>query len=423
MAATSSTTAGHSVAGATVRLKVSRGADAPAWQPYPGMSVAQATQAAQRAGWRVMEADAPQPLPGTPGEHRAPWLARMVQSGGASRFDLLLFSQEMLTLLQAGLNLGEALDTLHAKSKAGAERQTLARIIESVQQGRAFSDVLAAQPAEFPEVYVATIRASERTGNLPQALERFIAYQQQFDTLRRKLVSAAIYPAMLLVVGAFVVLFLLGFVVPRFAAVYESSGRDMPVLSQALLLAGRLVHDHTALVLGTLLACCVALALSLRAEATRQRLLDAVLSLPGLRERTALFRLGRFYRALGLLLASGIALPRAMGMVSGLLGPAQRASLAQARLQLEQGKPVSQTLVANGLASAVAESLVKVGERSGQLADMLERTARFHDEELSRWIDAASRLLEPLLMLLIGLVIGVVVVLMYLPIFDLAGAL
>ena len=397
-------------------MRVSRGADAPSWQSYPGLSAAQATQLAQRDGLRVLEvalaaegASTDQPAPS-------------VAARASRKFDLLLFSQELLTLLEAGLNLTEALETLRAKSRAGVERQTLSHIVENLRQGRAFSDVLVAMPDAFPEVYVATMRASEQTGSLAQALERFIAYQQQFELLRRKLVSAAVYPAMLLAVGAFVVLFLLGFVVPRFAAVYESSGRDIPDLSRGLLWIGHVVHSYPAFVLSGLAVAVTAAVFWLRAASARQRVLDLVLSLPALHRRAALFRLSRFYRALGLLLASGVALPRAMGMVGGLLGLSQRAAMERARLQLEQGLPVSQTLVANGLASAVAESLIKVGERSGQLAAMLERTARFHDEELGRWIDAASRLIEPVLMLLIGLVIGSVVVLMYLPIFDLAGS-
>jgi len=398
-----------------VRVKVSRAAEAAVWESYPGLTAAEASRAAQRAGWRVLEV---MPATGTPAIGVAPAGPLLV---GTRRFDLLLFSQELLTLLQAGLNLTEALETLRAKARPGVERDTLVHIVERLHQGRAFSGVLQDMPQTFPEVYIATIRASAQTGTLAQALERFIAYQQQFDLLRRKLVSAAVYPAMLLAVGAFVVLFLLGFVVPRFAAVYESAGREIPALSQGLLWVGKMIHGHTTLMLACAVAAIAAAVMWLRSAHTRQSLVDLFLDLPTLRDRAALFRLSRFYRALALLLASGLALPRAMGMVAGLLGPSQRAALANARTQLEQGLPISQTLVANGLASAVAESLVKVGERSGQLAQMLERTAKFHDDELGRWIESASRLIEPVLMLLIGLVIGTVVVLMYLPIFDLAG--
>lgn len=342
---------------------------------------------------------------------------------GRARFPLLLFSQELLALLDAGLNLTEALATLHGKERAAPVRAVLADVLRALREGRNLSDVLAASPQHFPEVYVAIVRASERTGDLPKALARYIAYQQQFEALRKKLASAAIYPAMLLAVGGFVTLFLLGYVVPRFSAVYESSGRDIHWMSALLLGAGKFIYQHWQLAAAALTAGGAALAWFVSREQGRAWLLAQVLAVPWLARRAAEFRLARFYRAVGLLLASGIALPRAMGMVGGLLDQRQQAALAACRLGIEQGQSVSSAMVAAGLAGQVAESLLKVGERSGQLADMLERAARFADDEFSRWVDWASRLLEPCLMIVIGLVIGIVVVLMYLPIFDLAGSL
>jgi general secretion pathway protein F len=353
-------------------------------------------------------------------------LADGVASAPASRsadFPVLLFSQELLALLSAGLNLTEALSALHSKERQAATRAVLGELLQALREGRNFSDVLAAAPRHFSEVYVATVRASERTGDLPQALARYIAYQLQFDTLRKKLVSAAIYPSMLLVVGGLVTLFLLGYVVPRFAAVYESSGREMPWLSMVLLDVGKLIHNHGQLALVALLGLLAAAAWGASRATGRAWVLAQVLRLPWLATRADEFRLARFYRAVSLLLSAGIALPRAMGMVTGLLGAHQQAQLAQARAAVEQGQSLSAALVGAALASPVAESLVKVGERSGQMADMLERAARFADDDFARWVDWASRLLEPILMTVIGLVIGTVVVLMYLPIFELAGSL
>lgn len=409
-----------------VQLRVQARDGKSSWMQFADMDRAAATRAARLQGLRVLEvvaANGPGAASVAPRASQPLGVAAAPgRIDGGARFDLLLFSQELHSLLQAGLNLGEALDTLLEKS-AGPTRLLLSAVVTSLSQGRNFSDVLEMHAGQFPPVYVATVRSSERTGNLPEAIERYIAYQQQFELLRKKVVSAAIYPALLLTIGAFVTLFLLGYVVPRFAAVYESSGREMPWTSAMLLSFGHLIYDHAVLSLGGLGAL-VGLAIwQLRRPATRQRLAETLLRFPGLAIKADLFRLSRFYRALSLLLASGIALPRAMGMVGGLLSTAQRADLARARERVEQGHGISSALVQFGLATPVARSLIQVGERSGQLAPMLERTARFHDEELTRWIDAASKLLEPLLMLAIGLVIGLVVVLMYLPIFELAGSL
>ena len=345
------------------------------------------------------------------------------QAASRAHFPLLLFSQELLALLEAGLNLTEALATLHAKEHQPATGKILSEILQSLSEGRSFSDVLAAYPQDFPEVYVATVRASERTGDLPQALARYIAYQVQFDMIRKKLVSAAIYPAMLLLVGGFVTLFLLGYVVPRFSAVYESSGRDMPWLSTVLLAFGKTIYEHWQMALAGFLAAIVTAGWGVLRPQGRNWLLQQVLRLPWLAAKANEFRLARFYRAVSLLLASGIALPRAIGMVSGLLNTGQQAALAICRQDVERGQSLSAALVKAGLATPVAESLIKVGERSGQMAEMLERTARFADDDFGRWVDWASRLLEPVLMTVIGVVIGTVVVLMYLPIFELAGSL
>ena len=342
---------------------------------------------------------------------------------GAAHFPLLLFSQELLALLEAGLNLTEALSTLHSKERHVGVRAVLGAVLHALNEGRSLSDVLAQAPQHFPVVYVATVRASERSGNLAQALARYISYQIQFETIKKKLISAAIYPCVLLLVGGLVTLFLLGYVVPRFSVVYESSGRDMPWLSAALLAFGQGIAHHGQLALAGLVLLLGALAWGLCQARGRAWVMGQVLRLPWLARRADAFRVARFYRALSLLLAAGTALPRAMSMVAGLLGQQQQTRLLQCRLAVEQGQAFSKALVDAGLASAVAESLIKVGERSGQMAEMLERTARFVDDEFARWVDWASKLLEPILMLLIGLVIGTVVVLMYMPIFELAGSL
>jgi general secretion pathway protein F len=346
-----------------------------------------------------------------------------VRPPGRERFGLHLFSQELLALLDAGLNLTEALETLQAKERQPGARAVLTSVLQSLREGRNFSDVLASMPQHFPEVYVATVRASERTGDLPQALARYIAYQTQFETIRKKLVSAAIYPAMLLAVGGFVTLFLLGYVVPRFATVYESSGRDLPWMSAALLACGRAIYNHWEIALAGLLLGLGGLGGLVFRPQGRRWLLAQVLKLPFFARRSDEFRLARFYRAVSLLLAAGIPLSRAMGMVTGLLSSAQQTRLVRCQQAVEQGQSLSAALVAASLAHPVAESLVRVGERSGQMAQMLERTAQFVDDDFARWVDWTSRLLEPVLMTVIGVVIGVVVVLMYLPIFDLAGSL
>lgn len=338
-------------------------------------------------------------------------------------FPLLLFSQELLALLEAGLTLGEAMVTLHLKEKQPAVKATLGQVREALSEGKNFSDALSHHASAFPEVYVATVRAAERTGNLPTALARFVAYQLQFDAIRRKVVAASIYPVMLMVVGGLVSAFLLGYVVPKFSMAYETAGRDIPLASQWLLGIGRVIHDGWPLMAALLAA---ALVLGLRAfrdPALRRRAIVVLTRLPWLSDKADGFRLARYFGAASLLLTAGVPLARTFPMLADLLSPRQQVALDRARRDVEEGKVFSAALVAHRLADPVAESLIRVGERSGRLAEMLDRAARFHDEEFARWLDWLMRLLEPALMALLGVVVGGIVVLMYMPIFDLAGSL
>ncbi|MGK5030738.1 type II secretion system F family protein [Janthinobacterium sp. MDT1-19] len=375
-------------------------------------SEAEAIRAAVRGGWRVLAVD-----------DGAAQDAGAALRPGKQGLPLLQFSQELLALLEAGLNLGEAMATLHNKETRQGAKATLAAIVLTLQQGLSFSDTLAGFPDIFPDIYIATVHAAERSGNLPEALARFVGYQLQFDAIRKKLISAAIYPCMLLVVGGLVTLFLLGYVVPKFSVVYESSGREIPWMSQMLLGFGQTLAAHPLLCAGALAAAVGAVVFGIANAGARQALVLRLLRLPVLAGKAAEFRLARFYRALSLLLHAGIPLHKALAMVGPMLLPAQQEQLAQARRAVQEGMPFSTALEHANMTTPVAQSLLKVGENTGRLGDMLERSAKFHDEEFARWVDWASRLLEPLLMTIIGVVIGGVVVLMYMPIFELAGSL
>jgi general secretion pathway protein F len=339
-----------------------------------------------------------------------------------ARFPLALFSQELLALLEAGITAAEAIDTLARKEPDAATRAVLVDVLGALREGRRFSDALARQGV-FPELYVATVRSAEQSGDLAAALERYVSYARQFDAIRAKLVSASVYPAMLLAAGAVAALFLLGYVVPRFSVVYESAGRSVPIASQVMLAAGRFIHQHWAAFALVAALGAVAAGAAVSSPERRASLLAGMLQVPVLAGRATEFRLARLYRTLSLLLGSGVPLARAMAMCEGLFAAAELARLREARRRVEEGQPFSQALETVAFATPVASSLIRTGEKSGALADMLERAARFHDEALARWLDLASRTVEPALIALIGVLIGTVVLLLYLPIFDLVGSL
>jgi general secretion pathway protein F len=339
-----------------------------------------------------------------------------------ARFPLLLFGQELATLVEAGVPLVEALETLAQKEKTGPVRGVLAGLVATVREGRPLSQAMQLYPAAFPSLFVSTVRAAERTGELPRAITRYVGYQSRIEAVKKTVVNASIYPALLIGVGGLVCLFLLFYVVPRFGSIYEERSSDLPLFSRVLLGWGQLVEANGTLVLaGLSIALAIGVA-GMRNARLAERLEALAWRWPAAEERLRTYQLARFYRTAGMLVDGGIPLVTALEMSAGVLHARLRRGLEQAIRAIREGQPVARSLEANGLATAVAMRMLAVGERSGSMGAMMEKSAQFHEEELSRWIEWFSRLFEPLLMALIGLVIGVIVVLMYMPVFELAGS-
>ncbi len=354
-------------------------------------------------------------------EASANWRRWFARSGSA--FALGQFSQELLTLLEAGLSIVEAIETLREKETRPERRELLGQLVNALYQGESLSQALEHFPAVFPALYTATVRASERTGDLAESLGRYVVYQSQLDVVRKKMISASIYPALLVVVGTLVIVFLLGYVVPRFSRIFADLGRDLPYLSRLLMNWGSLVADHTLALLAGFGLFATLMVLWLRRPATRQALVSRLMDIPALGDRVRVYQLARFYRTLGMLLRGGIPIMSSLTMTAGLLQGHLRGQLAQATRKISEGTPISQAMEGAGLTTAVSSRMLRVGERTGQMGEMMERIARFYDDEIARWVDWFIRLFEPVLMLIIGVAIGGIVVLMYFPIFELAGSL
>jgi general secretion pathway protein F len=336
-------------------------------------------------------------------------------------FPLVLFSQELLALLDAGLNLVEAIETLASKDDRNGTKSVLDLLLQFLYQGHTFSSALEQQPQAFPILFVATVKASEKTGDLPQALSRYIGYELQIGLLKKKIISASIYPILLMAVGGLVILFLLGFVVPKFSRIYEGTGGELPLLSQVLLAWGVFLENNGFVMMILSILSLIILFFGFSQPSVRKWLVQQLWKIPALGSRLRIYQLARFYRTLGMLLKGGTPILLALQSVSGLLDSALQASMKSASLAINEGLPISEALNKVGLTTPVALRMLAVGERGGNIGDMMERIAGFYDEELSRWIDWFTRLFEPILMLMIGLVIGVVVLLLYMPIFELAG--
>ncbi len=346
-------------------------------------------------------------------------LASAVPVKRRARLDLRLFSQELALLLRSGIPLLEALQTLREKDPRSPGSASLAALTEALRQGLPLSEALALAPGDFDELFIAIVSASERSGQLARALQDHAAYLAWSQALRSKLVAASIYPLLLLAAGGAVVMFLLLYVLPRFAVVFDEMGSTVPAASRWLLGFGVWAGAHPLLSLAAAAALPLAAAAAWRSPAARYALTRLVWRIPGLGGRWRVVALARLYRSLSVLLAAGVPVPAALRLAAPALAEPLRPALAEATAEVESGQRLSQALQTHGLATPVALRMVRVGENSGELATMLERAASFHDEEVARLTELVTRAVNPALMLVMGVVIGGIVVLMYLPIFAL----
>ncbi len=340
-----------------------------------------------------------------------------------ARLSLVAFSNELVALLEAGLSLVEAIDALTEKERDESVRHLLEGLRRRLYEGQSLSVALAEFPGSFPTLYVATVRASERSGAIAEAVRRFVAYQQQIDLLKKRLVNASIYPAVLLAAGSLVLLFLVAYVVPRFSGIYEDIGGELPFASKMLMQWGRLLEAHGLAVSAGFLACAALAGYGVLRPGFRAAVGRLFARIPMVGYQIDLYQLARLYRTVGMLLRGGLPVVTAFEMTRGLLAAAAQPRLAAATRAVREGRSLTDALAAQGLTTPVAERMLRVGERSGNMGEMMERIAAFYDEELSRFVDVAARLIEPAMMSVIGLVIGLIVVLMYFPIFELAGSI
>lgn len=329
--------------------------------------------------------------------------------------DLRLFSQELALLLKSGIPMLEALDTLREKDGRG----TLEAVTAALRAGQPLSQALGGASQVFDPLFVAIVAASERSGQLVGALQDHAAYLAWSQSLRSKLVAASVYPLMLLGAGLAVVLFLLLYVLPRFATVFDSLGDGVPDASAALISFGAWAAANPVPTWTVVAGVPALLAFAWGLPGTRRSLTTWLWRTPGVGPRWRVVVLARLYRGMALLLAAGVPVPQAMRLLHGAMAAPLQPALSAAEAAVSNGQRLSLAMQAHGLCTPVAQRMLRVGEGSGELALMLERAATFHDDEISRLSELLVRVVNPVLMLVMGVLIGGIVVLMYLPIFSL----
>jgi len=374
-----------------------------------GDDVDQVRQMLERRGATVLSVTAP---------------PRRVALSPRTRFDVVLFCDELRTLLSSGMSLVEAIDTLGSKDASGPKHLVLAEIKQHLLEGKPFSAALELNQFDFPLLLIASMRASERSSRIDEALDEFVAYERVGQELSKKIVSAAIYPALVVGFGMLVSFFMLSYVVPRFARVYEDFADSISTPTLVLITVGSFLGDHLALVFTVTAVLTAALVLDWRGGRLKRRALWLLGRFKTVRHYLWLYQLSRIFQTMAMLLKGGFTLSDAIPLARNLaFDQALQEQLLAARLQVTEGRRMSQAFSEHGLTDNVTVRLLQVGERSGNLERTMEIIAQTYRRELMLFIERTTRIAEPLLLMVVGVMIGAIIILMYMPVFDLAGGI
>lgn len=352
-------------------------------------------------------------------------LRGLFASAGGARLSgrrFLTLNQEMVVLIRAGLPILQVLDTLIERMEAGRLLEVLREIRADVKGGSALSDAFGRFPGMFPQLYVASLRAGEQSGDLPVTLARYIAYQKRAEAIKAKVRSATFYPALLAIAVVAVLAFLLLYVIPNVTQVYADAGAELPLLTRVVIGVSNGLVSTLPFWLPLLIIGVVVLRRAMQTDrggylADRWRL-----RLPFFGALFSEYALSVFCRTLSTTLASGITAVQSMQMARSVLNNRLlEEKMAVAIRKIQEGTRISDALEQTGAFPVLALRMIGVGESSGSLGDMLTDVADYYEGEVERRLDRLATLVEPLMMLIMGLVVGGIVVAMYIPIFQLAG--
>ncbi len=346
---------------------------------------------------------------------------------GQAPLDVAWWCQELRTLLVAGMTVVEALETLNAQSMSRvlgrARAQVHAGLVTQLRQGQALSAAMQAVGG-FPGVLVAGVKASERTSSLVEALDDYLRYHEMLERLRKQVVSAAIYPAVVVTLGGAITLFLLLFVIPRFSRMYADLHGAVSWTTRLLIGVSGILNAHGALVAAGLATGLVALLAAWRSGLVARVAARIAQGIGPLQRQIDEFRLAKLYHSLALMFRGGYALDDALRQCAALgLGERLRSGIEGAQHALARGQRVSSAFSEAGLTDTVTQRLLAVGERTGNFDRVLQTIAERHAGNFTTFVERATRVVEPLLLLIVALVVGGIVVMMYMPVFDIASSI
>jgi len=336
---------------------------------------------------------------------------------------LLLFGQEMAALLKAGLPLLQALDILLERQRDEVFRRSLTTIREKVKSGVALSEAFRAEGALYPPMLSASIAAGERSGSLEGMLRRFVQYLRLNQSLKKKAIAASVYPLMIVFVMVVMVVVLMIYVIPQFQEFYSGLNVELPLITRVLIAIADFVGAHLLLFVLVIAGFWIALVTWLRREGSAVILDRTLLRVPYFGGLMRMYATSQLSRTLSALLSGGLPLVNAMDVAAASVGNrAMAESISSATHHIREGKSLTTALEATGMVDNLALEMVKVGEQTGALGDMLTAVADFYDEELENRMAKALAMVEPVMLVLMAFIVAGMLLAFYLPLFEAISA-
>ena len=334
--------------------------------------------------------------------------------------DLAVFTRQLATMIDAGLPLVQCLDTLASQQPNKRFQNILSEIRGDVEGGSTFATALKRHPTVFTPLYANMVEAGEAGGLLDTILNRLAVYIEKAMTLRRKVKGALIYPSAIVVVAIAVVIFLLTFVIPIFAGFFEGAKVELPLPTRIVMALSRLVRANLLAGLGLLIAGIAGIRFTYRTEKGRRAIDALFLWIPIFGALLRKVAVARFTRTLGTLIASGVPILDGLDITAKTAGnKVVEEAIMKTRESIAEGKTIAAPLQSSGVFPPMVVQMISVGEQSGALDSMLEKIADFYDAEVDQAVANLTALIEPILMVFLGVVVGGMIVAMYLPIFKL----
>jgi type IV pilus assembly protein PilC len=354
-------------------------------------------------------------------EKPEPFQLRMPGLGGrVKEKELTVFTRQIATMINAGLPLVQCLDVLASQQTNKQFQKILTKIREEVEGGSTFAASIKRHPKVFTPLYTSMVEAGEAGGFLDNVLNRLAGYIEKTMTLRRKVKGAMIYPAVIITVAVVVVIFLLIFVIPTFKSLFEGFGAALPLPTRIVLELSRLVKTHLLAGLGGLVGLVSGVRLSYKTERGKWIIDSLLLRFPIIGSLIRKVAVAKFTRTLGTLVSSGVPILQGLNITAKVAGnKVVEEAILKTRSSIAEGKTIADPLSASGVFPPMVVQMISVGERTGALDAMLAKIADFYDAEVDQAVANLTTLLEPLMIVFLGVVVGGIIIAMYLPIFKL----